>query len=179
MTKGVRPYLRKAWHEYDEVERRYTNPDGTRRAGWMKAPNGRPTNLTERQWVQVRTPAVKRDLSDLGRHLYDPKGLKPKSYMAEGFAEYVRGYVVNAQNWNDSNSVILHGMRKSSIADLLHWQDEFRQLKRTSDPQTRARLAASISDKVESAPYIFTTTVRETSDPLDSDKKSPNPVKPP
>ena len=29
--------------------------DGT----WMKAPNGKPTNLTERQWVQVRTKAFK------------------------------------------------------------------------------------------------------------------------
>ena len=27
---------------------------------WMKAPNGKPTNLTARQWVQVRTPAFKR-----------------------------------------------------------------------------------------------------------------------
>ncbi len=26
---------------------------------WMKAPNGKPTNLTERQWVQVRTSAFK------------------------------------------------------------------------------------------------------------------------
>ena len=26
---------------------------------WMKAPNGKPTNLTERQWLQVRTPEFK------------------------------------------------------------------------------------------------------------------------
>lgn len=45
--------------EYDEVVARYTNPDGTRKPGWMKAPNGRPTNLAERQWVQVRTPAFR------------------------------------------------------------------------------------------------------------------------
>lgn len=45
--------------EYDEVVARYTNPDGTRKPGWMKAPNGRPTNLEERQWVQVRTPAFR------------------------------------------------------------------------------------------------------------------------
>ena len=25
----------------------------------MKAPNGKPTNLTERQWLQVRTKAFK------------------------------------------------------------------------------------------------------------------------
>lgn len=34
--------------------------DGT----YMKAPNGRPTNLTERQWVQVRTKAFKKWFGD-------------------------------------------------------------------------------------------------------------------
>ena len=38
--------------EYREIERRYKDTDQ-----WMKAPNGKPTNLTERQWVQVRTPS--------------------------------------------------------------------------------------------------------------------------
>ena len=38
--------------EYREVERKYKGTDQ-----WMKAPNGKPTNLTERQWVQVRTPS--------------------------------------------------------------------------------------------------------------------------
>ncbi len=40
--------------QYDAVVAKYK---GT--AQWMKAPNGKPTNLTERQWVQVRTPAFK------------------------------------------------------------------------------------------------------------------------
>ncbi len=50
--------------ERDEVVARYTNPDGTKKPGWMKAPNGKPTRLTERQWVQVRTPAFKRWFGD-------------------------------------------------------------------------------------------------------------------
>ena len=33
-----------AQREYDGVVARYTNPDGTRKAGWMKAPNGKPTS---------------------------------------------------------------------------------------------------------------------------------------
>ena len=45
--------------EHDSIVARYTNADGTKKPGWMKAPNGRPTNLTERQWVQVRTPAFR------------------------------------------------------------------------------------------------------------------------
>lgn len=35
----------------EEVRQKYFGTDR-----WMKAPNGKPTNLTERQWLQVRTP---------------------------------------------------------------------------------------------------------------------------
>jgi len=38
--------------EYQAVIDQYQGTDA-----WMKAPNGQPTNLTERQWVQVRTPS--------------------------------------------------------------------------------------------------------------------------
>ena len=40
--------------EMDEIKKRAV-ADGT----FMKAPNGKPTNLTERQWLQVRTKAFK------------------------------------------------------------------------------------------------------------------------
>ena len=40
--------------EKDAVRKQY---EGTEQ--WMKAPNGKPTNLTEDQWVAVRTPAFK------------------------------------------------------------------------------------------------------------------------
>ena len=40
--------------EMDEVRRQY---EGTEQ--WMKAPNGKPTRLNERQWLQVRTPSFK------------------------------------------------------------------------------------------------------------------------
>jgi hypothetical protein len=49
---------------YEEVESRYTNPDGTKTEEWMKAPNGEPTKLDERQWVQVRTPNFKKWFGD-------------------------------------------------------------------------------------------------------------------
>ena len=45
--------------EYDAVVARYK---GT--PMWMKAPNGKKTNMTERQWVQVRTPSFKRWFGD-------------------------------------------------------------------------------------------------------------------
>ena len=50
--------------ECSEVSARYANHDGTRKPGWMRAPNGRPTNLTERQWLLVRTPSFKAAFGD-------------------------------------------------------------------------------------------------------------------
>ncbi len=71
-----------AQRQYDEVVARYTNPDGTRKPGWMKAPNGKPTKLTERQWVQVRTPYFKEWFGDWealaelpGASIEDAKGV--------------------------------------------------------------------------------------------------------
>jgi len=46
--------IAEAERQYAEIEAQYK---GT--SEWLKAPNGKPTNLTERQWVQVRTPAFK------------------------------------------------------------------------------------------------------------------------
>ncbi len=45
--------------EFQDVFRRYYNTPQ-----WMKAPNGKPTNLTARQWCQTRTSAFKRWFGD-------------------------------------------------------------------------------------------------------------------
>ena len=45
--------------QIDDVRKLY---EGT--AQWMKAPNGKETNLTERQWMQVRTPNFKKWFGD-------------------------------------------------------------------------------------------------------------------
>ena len=51
--------IAEARRQYGEVESRYK---GT--PLWLKAPNGKPTNLTEEQWLQVRTPNFKRWFGD-------------------------------------------------------------------------------------------------------------------
>lgn len=51
--------VEEAQRQYDEVVRKFR--DTTQ---WMKAPNGKPTKLNERQWVQVRTPAFKKWFGD-------------------------------------------------------------------------------------------------------------------
>lgn len=40
--------------EYNDVVSKYKGTDE-----WMKSPNGKPTKLNEKQWVQTRTPAFK------------------------------------------------------------------------------------------------------------------------
>lgn len=60
---GGKPYFQfaqptaeqaEANRQYDAVVAKYQGTDQ-----WMKAPNGKPTNLNERQWVQVRTENFK------------------------------------------------------------------------------------------------------------------------
>jgi len=83
--------------EYAAVEAEHTNPNGTRKDSWMKAPNRERTNLEERQWITVRTPSFKAWFGDWET---DPKGAsrvinkngEPKvvyhgTYFA-GFAEF-------------------------------------------------------------------------------------------
>ena len=53
-----------AQRQYNEVKAQWTNPDGTMKEGYMLAPNGKPTNLTERQWIQVRTANFKNWFGD-------------------------------------------------------------------------------------------------------------------
>lgn len=49
--------------QLETVRRLYQGTDK-----WMKAPNGQPTNLTEKQWLQVRTPNFKRWFGDWEKH---------------------------------------------------------------------------------------------------------------
>jgi Inorganic Pyrophosphatase/Mannosyl-glycoprotein endo-beta-N-acetylglucosaminidase/ADP-Ribosyltransferase in polyvalent proteins len=58
-TGEIRRSTSRAKDEYAEVEAKYKDTDQ-----WMKAPNGEPTKLTERQWVQVRTPSFKKWFGD-------------------------------------------------------------------------------------------------------------------
>lgn len=51
--------IEEANRQIEEVRARY---QGTEQ--WMKAPNGKPTNLNERQWSQVRTEAFKKWFGD-------------------------------------------------------------------------------------------------------------------
>ncbi|MDR1786172.1 MAG: hypothetical protein LBR23_06915 [Spirochaetaceae bacterium] len=63
--QGASPEERaEAQRQYNEVYSSYHGKDGEPLPGWLKAPNGKDTRLTERQWVQVRTPFFKRYFGD-------------------------------------------------------------------------------------------------------------------
>lgn len=55
LLEGVNPNSRAELSAEERAIEEQAKKDGT----WMKAPNGKPTNLTEKQWVQVRTRAFK------------------------------------------------------------------------------------------------------------------------
>jgi hypothetical protein len=55
----IRKSADRAKSEYDAVVAQYKGTDA-----WMQAPNGEATKLSERQWVQVRTPRFKKWFGD-------------------------------------------------------------------------------------------------------------------
>lgn len=69
--------------EEAEIERK-AKEDGT----WMKAPNGQPSKLNERQWVQVRTKAFKKWFGDWEKAFRIEKLRKSKSVDVDFNNEY-------------------------------------------------------------------------------------------
>lgn len=49
--------------QLDKIRKQYEGTDS-----WLKAPNGKTTNLTEKQWLQVRTPNFKKWFGDWEKH---------------------------------------------------------------------------------------------------------------
>ena len=48
----------------EEIRRAFTRPDGTKRYGWRKAPNGQASSLDEKQWLEAQTPRFKAQYGD-------------------------------------------------------------------------------------------------------------------
>jgi len=59
MAKDFGITVAEAKKQYDDVVAKFKGKDG-----WMRAPNGEPTKLNERQWIQTRTPAFKEWFGD-------------------------------------------------------------------------------------------------------------------
>ncbi len=97
--RGVRYHLSgQGVAEEEAVRRAYTNPDGSMKEGWMRAPNGEPTKLTERQWLQVRTPSFKRWFGDWE--------LKYEKFDVTPIPNAPFNNTSDALNWAEANGVI-------------------------------------------------------------------------
>lgn len=84
-SEGVRFALRLSPEEQEIVEK--AKADGT----YLKAPNGKPTNLTPKQWAQVRTKAFKKWFGDWEKVARIEKLRNSPSIIATG-EEYIGNY---------------------------------------------------------------------------------------
>lgn len=94
--------------EYGAVIRKFTNSDGSRKPGWLKAPNGRPSNLDNRQWVQVRTPSFKKWFGDWEAYAGQPGGVWNDD----------AGKVSKIVDENGEPQVVYHGSKKAGFTVL-------------------------------------------------------------
>lgn len=56
--------IKEVERQIKEVKAKWTNPDGSRKKGYHCAPNNKPSRLTEKQWLAVRTPFFKEWFGD-------------------------------------------------------------------------------------------------------------------
>ena len=82
---------------------------------YLKAPNGKPTNLTPRQWVQVRTKAFKKWFGDWKKAARIEKLRHSQSIEATG-NEYVGKYELNNKSAaNYINSELRGGYTNAAL----------------------------------------------------------------
>lgn len=123
--------------EEDDIINR-AKSDGT----WMKAPNGEPTNLTERQWVQVRTKAFKEWFGDWEKAARIEKLRNAPSVIisgneikmsddivqyrknSENYAKGLRGTYINADTGNIVNLTRsgITGLKQHDVTSIPHLQ---------------------------------------------------------
>lgn len=101
--------------QLQDVRDQYENTDQ-----WMTAPNGKPTNLTENQWVQTRTPAFKEWFGDwegspeTASKVVDTNGEPlPLSHTTKDeFTEFKKEFI--GARWNYFGKGFYFALRKSN-----------------------------------------------------------------
>ena len=146
------PRLRR---EYDEVVARYTNPDGTKRPGWMRAPNGKPTRLTERQWVQVRTPSFKKWFGDWERGAVADAILGDADIASDGALLKMEAKAQRAEAKRIYDALKAGGPVETADGRSVHFLTRgFKEIKsHSADPHTLA-IVPILKEVVASARYI-------------------------
>ena len=96
LLEGVNPTTVPARNAEERAIEEQAKKDGT----WMKAPNGKPTNLTEKQWVQVRTRAFKDWFGDWEKAARIEKLRKSQPIIVSG-NDYQGKYELNSKSAED------------------------------------------------------------------------------
>lgn len=144
-----------AQREYDEVVARYTNEDGTKKPGWMKAPNGKPTRLTERQWVQVRTPSFKKWFGDWERGAVADAILGDADIASDGALLKMEAKAQRAEAKRIYDALKAGGPVETADGRSVHFLTRgFKEIKsHSADPHTLA-IVPILKEVVASARYI-------------------------
>lgn len=109
--------IAEAERQMDSVRKQY---EGTEQ--WLKAPNGKPTNLNERQWLQVRTKAFKDWFGDWEN---DPKNAsKVIDDNGEPLVVY-HGTMVGKRNENQRTDYLTLARQVSDISGREYLGDEW------------------------------------------------------
>lgn len=93
--------------EMDEIKKRAV-VDGT----FMKAPNGKPTNLTERQWLQVRTKAFKDWFGDWEKEYTPPRQYDLSTWERTGEYVDVLGKDFLGNTYSTSKEILSHPVER-------------------------------------------------------------------
>lgn len=145
-------------------ERAQIVADAKANGTYLKAPNGNDTNLTPKQWAQVRTKAFKewfgdwekaarieklhksKDANITGKEIESSEDLKQYRKNAQEYGKTLRGEYVNADT---GNSIILN---KDSLKEVLH-----------HDGSNIAHIQsiAAIPQMIENGIYITSESVEE------------------
>ncbi|MDR3048411.1 MAG: hypothetical protein LBV16_00995, partial [Elusimicrobiota bacterium] len=80
--------------EINEVRQKYEGTDK-----WLKSPNSKPTNLTEEQWLTVRTPAFKKWFGDweLAAELTLPTDIKTRQDAQNKIKKFINTDITNKE----------------------------------------------------------------------------------
>ena len=133
--------------EYKAVEEQYRGTDQ-----WLKAPNGARTRLTERQWVQVRTPSFKSWFGDWESFAGQPGGVWNDDQKA----------VSKAVDENGEPMVVYHGSSKGGFMT-------FREPGGTRRGDLGIFLA---KDEGMAASYVRRTRAKRVTEPAPADEQT-------
>ncbi|MBQ7652685.1 MAG: hypothetical protein IJS15_17135, partial [Victivallales bacterium] len=130
--------------EFRDVFKRYYNTPQ-----WMKAPNGKPTNLNARQWCQVRTPQFKKWAGDWEAFAAN-RNLRKANSVSQAVEVVKSAGILN----RDLENIRLRMTAQVSGGGLSKMESE-KATKQSVSPRLHALAIANVDKLFESASMIY------------------------